>query len=166
MKKRQQQKGFSLIELMAVILIISIVGFGIFYLAFLRGKRLRVEIAAGDLCSRVEAARSAANNGIEDELARTVDFTKQVLPDTVQLGGSEYDKDLPLAGAPHLTDSKVIFEPQSARAKDMKYGFVVFKSFQEKEERAVFIPYLPGPPLVYIRYSGEKNWSRMTTPLY
>ena len=46
----------------------------------------------------------------------------------------------------------------------MAFGWVVLDSQVEKDRIAMFVPYQPGPILLY-RWTG-KEWSQMKTALY
>lgn len=158
------QRGFSLLELLIVVSLVGIVAIGT-TLWVRENRRHQIDKGVVSLQSAIQQARSAADLGKDSESERTANLSAVILPLTVQLGGKEYSHDLPL-DAPLITSPTVVFEPQSGRTKDKVYGFVVLKCPTEQEERAIYIPYLPGPMLVYTRRGGEKIWSSSESPLY
>ena len=159
-----RQRGFSLIELLVVLAILGILT-ALVLNTYWRESKRRLAVNTASTVALIQKARSNASVGKEAEVDRTADFSRLVLAPTVQIGGAEYDRDLPLDNVPHIT-AKVVFEIQNARCTGKNFGFVVLKSSVEGEERAIYIPYHPGPILVYNRHAGEKTWSRMTTGLY
>jgi prepilin-type N-terminal cleavage/methylation domain-containing protein len=159
-------QGFSLFEVVIVVgILVVITALAVGFLSYSRGGQHRVDATIERINERISFARNEAITGQKDENRRTFVVASVVLSNTVQFGGNEYANDLPLP-APLITNPTIIFEPQSGRTRDRVFGFIVLKSAVEKEERAIFVPWIPGPNLIYVRRGGSRQWEQFNQGTY
>ena len=108
-------------------------------------------------------AREAARNGYEDEASRTVDLRKLNLPDGLQFATAanpgEFPTDFPVLSP----GSPIVFEVQTGRTQNNVWGVIVVTDAIRGTSGAVLVNQVPSPCQRFIRYSGEKQFSRLTT---
>lgn len=166
-RRRQTQQGFSLIEVLAVILIIGVIAGLIGYFFGNAGANANSELIALErIAQAVEEARQNARLGLEDTASRTVNFQSLSLSKRVRLVTEVSTSSLP-ANTPVLNiNDPLVFEVQSGRTTQNRWGLIIVEDTTTRRARALLITTSPAPVQRFARFGDNGKFEPITTQVY
>lgn len=166
-RRRQTQQGFSLIEVLAVILIIGVIAGLIGYFSGNAGPNANRELIALErIAQAVEEARQNARLGVEDTASRTVNFQSLDLSKRVRLVAEVSTSSLP-TNTPVLNPNEpLVFEIQSGRTAQNRWGLIIVEDTSTRRARALLITTSPAPVQRFARFGDNGKFEPITTQVY
>lgn len=166
-RRRQTQHGFSLIEVLAVILIIGAIAGLIGYFFGKSGPNANNELIALErIAQAVEEARQNARLGLEDTASRTVNFQSLKLPKSVQLVAEVSTNSLPANTQVLNPNEPLVFEVQSGRTAQNRWGLIIVEDTTTRRARALLITTSPAPVQRFARFGANGKFESITTQVY
>ncbi|MBI4752620.1 MAG: type II secretion system protein [Acidobacteria bacterium] len=165
--RRQTQQGFSMIEVLAVILIIGVIAGLIGYFFGNSGPNANRELVALErIAQAIEEARQNARIGLEDRASRTVNFQSLNLSKRVRLVTEVSANSLP-TNTPVLNPNEpLVFEIQSGRTAQNRWGLIIVEDTTTRRARALLITTSPAPIQRFARFGANGKFESITTQVY